>query len=200
MVADISATIAGKADDLLSVSEKALEIDRLLERADSTAVVDPEPFVGDVIDPLLERYPDARIDVTLGVDELRTVPRLLSLALVETVENALEHADGTPEVTVRATREGDFVRFVVADDGPGIPAMEIETVRSGAETSLEHASSLGLWLIYWATQSLGGDVSFDAADDGSTVALRVPDIKPSADAAGEGGPISSSRSVSETDD
>ena len=49
----------------------------------------------------------------------------------------------------------------VADDGPGIPEQELDILRKGHETQLQHGSSLGLWLAYWLVSAMGGDLRFD---------------------------------------
>ena len=76
---------------------------------------------------------------------------------------------------IEATMDGGRLRVVVTDDGPGIPSVELTPIRSGTETKLEHATGLGLWLIHWGTQSLGGDVAFETSDAGTRVTLTVPD-------------------------
>jgi len=106
---------------------------------------------------------------------LRTNPGLFSLVLGEVLENALVHAGTAPTVTVDIAWAGAEVRVRVVDDGPGIPESEVEPVVSGDETALEHASSLGLWIIYWGAQTLDGTVEFETTGDGSEVTLFVPD-------------------------
>jgi len=68
----------------------------------------------------------------------------------------------------------DGVRFVVSDDGPGIPPSELEPVREGEESSLRHSSGLGLWVVNWGAQTLRADLSFDV-DDGPTVTPSIPE-------------------------
>jgi len=179
--AALSERIVSTADSLLSISERAVELDGLLEEGGPTATVDVESFLERHVGSLAERYPEASVDLTVETCELRTERRLLLLVLEEAVENALKHADNAPGVEVRAERTGAGVRFAVADDGPGIPPVELEPVRSGTETDLQHATGLGLWLIRWGTQSLGGEVGFETGDDGTTVTLTVPDEGSSAD-------------------
>ena len=173
--AALSEQIVSTADGLLSISERAVALDGLLEEGGATTTVDVESFLEQCVDRLAEEYPEASVDATVGAGELRTDSHLLSLVVEETVENALKHAGDAPGVEVRVERKAAGVRFVVADDGPGIPPVEFEPVRSGTETDLQHATGLGLWLIRWGTQSLGGAVEFEAGDDGTTVTLTVPD-------------------------
>jgi len=183
-VADMSSTIVRKADGLLTISEKAVEIDRMLEHESDPEEIDIEPFLQRRVEPMADRYPDATLEVTVDAVELRTVSRLLSMVVEEAIENALRHAGDAPVVSVGASTEGDGVRIEVTDDGDGIPELEVAAVTSGRETDLEHATSLGLWLIHWGTQALGGEAEFDTSEEGSTVTLRLPDLA----AAGNGTP------------
>lgn len=68
------------------------------------------------------------------------------------------------------------IEVSVTDDGPGIPETEYSPIVNGGETALDHASSLGLWLVNWGVQSLGGEVAIDTTGNGSTVTLSVPDM------------------------
>jgi sensor histidine kinase regulating citrate/malate metabolism len=46
---------------------------------------------------------------------------------------------------------------------------------SGTETALQHGSGLGLWLVKWGTEIVGGSVSFDRNEPtGTVVTATVP--------------------------
>ena len=64
----------------------------------------------------------------------------------------------------------------VSDEGPGIPPAELDVLRAGVETALEHASGVGLWAIHWGTSRLNGAVRFQPSDRGTRVTLWVPDL------------------------
>jgi signal transduction histidine kinase len=127
----------------------------------------------------------------------------LHAVVQNTVENALAHhdsdgverEDGGPWVRVTLEREtggegqsdaddaGDAgaddrparFRLTVADDGPGIPDHEIETVESGRETALEHGSGLGLWVVAWGAAAVGADVDYAEREPrGTTVTVSIP--------------------------
>ncbi|NIC00533.1 ATP-binding protein [Halobacterium sp. R2-5] len=70
---------------------------------------------------------------------------------------------------------GDDVVIEVADTGAGIPDYERRILDQPAETTLSHASGLGLWLVYWTARESGGTVEFGADSDGTTVRFRLPD-------------------------
>jgi signal transduction histidine kinase len=101
---------------------------------------------------------------------------LLESAIRNVLENAVVHNDG-PEPTVEATVEadGDGYRIVVADNGPGIPAVERTVFTEARETALEHASGLGLWLVHWIVTESGGDLTIDTREPtGTLVTMRLP--------------------------
>ena len=53
---------------------------------------------------------------------LTTDPTPLSLVFRNLIDNAVKHHDQpTGTITVKASKKGDFARFAVIDDGPGIP-------------------------------------------------------------------------------
>jgi len=92
-------------------------------------------------------------------------------ALVELVENAVEH--GGSEIRVSADTDDDgTVRIDVADDGPGIPEDE-RVVISGEEeiTQLKHGSGLGLWVARSVAEAAGGELCFDT--DGERTVVRL---------------------------
>jgi len=175
--ADLTEAIAG-VDRLGRLSEETRRVQQLMERS----VADRTPTE---LRPLL----DAVVaDATAGTnaDTSVTVPnvtvsldaKLCRYALGHLVENAVEHSDTpSPRVAVRCERGESGLRIVVADDGPGIPDDERSVIETGEEGPLEHASSLGLWGANWATQAMGGSLSFEESDLGGTaVVVSLPDV------------------------
>ena len=55
----------------------------------------------------------------------------------------------------------------------------VAVLQRGRETSLEHASGLGLWLVHWIVTESGGSVSFEEREPrGSVVELTLPRAEP----------------------
>jgi signal transduction histidine kinase len=73
----------------------------------------------------------------------------------------VDRAEGTVTVTVE-------------DDGPGIPAEEVEVLDREVETALQHGSGLGLWIVKWVIERSDASIAFDATD-GTRVDITIPE-------------------------
>jgi len=98
----------------------------------------------------------------------------------ELVSNAVEHGGSAPEprVSVRVKESSDTEGvdqwwIDVADSGAGISDHEVEVFEDAEEEPLQHGKGLGLWLVWWGVDRLGGEVSFDT-DSGTTVTVELP--------------------------
>jgi signal transduction histidine kinase len=164
--------IQASADELAALSSKARATDQLLAR-------DAQPSQGDLAATLRELVPrdPAGVDVTVDAPEsapLSTDWAALRSALGSAIENAVEHAASAVVVTVVEQPSSYEVR--VADDGPGIPDVDLAALEAETETPLTHGVGLGLWQLKWGVKQLNGDLSFDTGDDhdGTTVRITVP--------------------------
>ncbi|RXK49373.1 sensor histidine kinase [Halorientalis pallida] len=172
--------IQQKAMRMVTLGDKAREIDRILDDES-----DGEPItVSQVLDLEVERAREAYPDVTFEAsapEAAATCDRPLGAVLRNLLENAAEHNDSDdPWVRVDARIEGDEAILEVVDNGPGIPAEERSVLRNKEETPLQHSSGLGLWLVSWGVERLGGTVTIAEADEsGTTIRLEVPVVEES---------------------
>ncbi|GAB3679745.1 hypothetical protein GCM10028857_01520 [Salinarchaeum chitinilyticum] len=171
-------TLDETARDLLSMSQKAKRISRVIDaERRELGEVDAASIVRSVVDRSRRMDPDA----TIEVDAPETCPVLGSGAIERAVEelvgNALQHAGPNPTITVTLEQVPDGAELTVADDGPGIPDAEREVLEAGEITPLQHGSGLGLWLIAHATAASGGTVSFDDEADGARVTLSFRSVE-----------------------
>jgi signal transduction histidine kinase len=166
------------AERALALSEKARELEALIRsRPASEDALDVSAAVERVVDRYRESHPTVAIEFrggparAFGVDE-----RSLEAAVSNLVENAIVHNDAVEpsvEVSVAATDSDAIV--AVADNGPGIPEAERAVLEMDAETSLEHGSGLGLWLVQWCAAAAGGELEFAENDSrGSVVRVSFP--------------------------
>jgi len=109
--------------------------------------------------------------------ELRGNRHLLSRALANLIENAIKY---TPEggITVAATTEGETVRIVVADSGPGVPEEARERVfdrfyRLEASRTTP-GNGLGLSLARAVIRLHGGDIRLEDNAPGLRAVITLP--------------------------
>ena len=179
---DAERRIERVAEDLLTTSERARELERYARRERTPERLDPEALLAGVVDATRERWPAATIRLSVRTDPETGIcaGAELERAVEELVENAVKHdPSAEPSVAVEAEADGEWVRLVVADDGPGIDGMESDVVAAGTETPLEHGSGLGLWLVNWVVTRYGGSFAIEAESDGSgtTATVRLPRIE-----------------------
>jgi len=169
---DDAAVVLAATDRLAAIGTRARRIDSLMSRDPDPTSVDLTAVVSDLISAVEPG------DVTVDTDvpptaPIRTDVETLRTTLVSPLENAVTYAESEVTVSIAATADG--YRIDIRDDGPGIPASELETLAAGTETTLQHGRGLGLWQLKWGVEALGGDLSFDI-DDGTTVTIRLADI------------------------
>ena len=164
-----------KTDELISTGEKVRDIESTIGDAGARTTFDLgsqlRAIAGDA-----ERDHGGTVECTVPEDvEIRANRDVLELVVANLLENALVHAiDDEGAVTLSATASEDEVTITVADDGPGIPENELETIERGTETDLVHGSGLGLWIVTWGVRHLGGEVVFESSEDGTTVRVMLP--------------------------
>ena len=97
--------------------------------------------------------------------------------LVPVLENAYRHANAT--VRIKVARDGAAIRFAIDDDGPGVPAADLESIfepgrRGDAIGSGSNGAGLGLALARRLARSAGGDVEAVHRDGGARFVVRLP--------------------------
>ncbi|AZH25027.1 hybrid sensor histidine kinase/response regulator [Haloplanus aerogenes] len=164
------------AEHLLEQANRERRIVEILTTPPDPVSVDLETVVRRLLGDLRERHPNADIDLE-RVDSVVVVAIPdISAAVEELVDNAVAYADSeTPTVRIAVVADDARGLVRVSDDGPGIPALERNTLRIDHEIdSLHHGSGLGLLFVYWVARLSGGDITIDDDDDGSTVTLSFP--------------------------
>ncbi|HMB50744.1 MAG TPA: histidine kinase N-terminal 7TM domain-containing protein [Natronoarchaeum rubrum] len=191
-LADAASIVVDESRQLLDLADRARELDRSVREGTEPSVVDLRSLIERQVaevDAAVQvasgpgsetaRRADAEIDVPQSL-QVRTDPTLLGLVVGNLLENAVQHNDAAESiVTVRTAgtaRDGRAIRLEIADNGPGIPQTEVAVLEDGSETSLEHGSGLGLWVVKTGVTALGGDLSFRADEHGTTVELVIPGL------------------------
>jgi signal transduction histidine kinase len=126
------------------------------------------------------RLPDAARSMPPEPIMLESDPRRLERIIANLLDNAREHAPGSPvEVTVALDANGQSAAVAVADRGPGIPPDRLPHVFDRffkADPSRSAGSSgLGLAIAAEHAKLLGGELSADnRAGGGALMTLRLP--------------------------
>lgn len=96
--------------------------------------------------------------------ELVTRPVKLQRAIANLVQNALRHAG---QAHVRLSREGDGIRLIVEDRGPGIPPDQLDAVLEpfrrieGSRNRNTGGAGLGLAIVHRSISRLGGTIRLE---------------------------------------
>jgi two-component system sensor histidine kinase CpxA len=122
--------------------------------------------------------------VTLNIAENMRVmaePELLARALANLVRNALRYAGTEGPITVSATSESRRVSILVEDEGPGVPAADLDRLGEPffrpelARTRETGGVGLGLAIVRNSIASCGGEVRFaNRTPQGFRAEIRLP--------------------------
>ncbi len=147
-----------------------------------------ESFVSELWDGFAVLEAERRFELGPVPDgRLRADPDRLAQALRNLVRNAIEHTEeGTGRVLLHVEPAGPgSVRFVVQDDGPGIPADQREAVferfhrTDSARNRAAGGTGLGLAIVKAIADAHGGTVrATAAATGGARIELELPGFTP----------------------
>ncbi|MEZ5289321.1 MAG: ATP-binding protein [Vicinamibacterales bacterium] len=112
-----------------------------------------------------------------GVADVRLDPEQIKRVLVNLIDNAIEAMERRGTIAIETARDATngFVRVIVADDGPGIPAAEREKLFLPYYSTKGRGSGLGLAIVRRIVAEHGGSV--DVADNlprGTRFTIELP--------------------------
>jgi signal transduction histidine kinase len=175
-IAEDATRIRRRGESLLELADHARAIESSLGDHDSESAVRPAgEILGEVGAVLADEFPAAVVTTDIAdADVLVPSGDLLVVVLDELGRNGIVHDLGDPRVDFAVTADGDRVRFVVGDDGPGLPPVERRVLTEPfVETPTQHGSGLGLWLVTWLVARIDGEISVSVGD-GTRVTVTVP--------------------------
>lgn len=121
------------------------------------------------------------VEVSISVPDSAVVEanHMFEAALTEVITNAVKHNGAeTPSIAIAVSpTEGSerAIEIRISDNGPGIPDHELEPLKEGKEGQVVHLSGLGLWFVMWTIRQSGGELDFEANEQGgTTVRIHVP--------------------------
>ncbi|ELZ72965.1 PAS-PAC-PAC sensing histidine kinase [Haloferax prahovense DSM 18310] len=178
-VLESAAAIERATSELLSLAETARKFSSALdpnvaERVQPQNVAD---CVRNVVEGAQLSYPDATITVDAPDVANARAHTTFELAVNELIDNAVVYGGDEVEIHLSVTDDDGPEQVVirVADNGPGIPPLERESLNSGRESPLQHTNGLGLWFVRWAVTNSNGSMEItDNQPNGTVIELRLP--------------------------
>ena len=181
-----SDSIREHLDIVLENAEHAVEITTTARQMAKVMLSDTEniaptplaPSLSSAVEEVQNTYPDAVITPTAAVPETPVQANdMLEAVFRNLLKNAIQHNDKeVPEVDISARERTDSVLIQIADNGPGIPDTEKETIFGKGETGLDSSGTgLGLYLVKTLVESYGGVIEiYDNEPVGTIFSVTVP--------------------------
>ncbi len=166
-------------DDLLQYSR----VGRLQQ---SISEVDVAALLDTIVDSL-PRPEAMEVQIGPGMPIIHTLRAPLDLALSNLIQNAIKHHDRDDgRIVVLCHDAGEYFRFSVQDDGPGISPEFHERIFKMFETLRPRddveGSGMGLSLVEKTVESIGGGISLESQPGrGSTFSFTWPKSPPRGD-------------------
>ena len=170
-------TIRNTAQRLMSHSEKATILRKLINADEQTETINLSQL-GRKQQQRIEQTTAATINTAVDDGVVVIGHPLLTVAIDELVDNAIEHHDepaaSTLSIEVQATADQGVIQ--IEDDGPGIDPDELTAFDVGGETDLTHGSGVGLWLVNIIARKSNGSASITrcGTGDGTRATLQLP--------------------------
>jgi two-component system sensor histidine kinase CreC len=176
------ASIAAQGERMAQMVDKLLALAAVehRQRIEQPQALDAATLLHEAVDAVRDHADSVGIE--LQVEEDGAAPGLtgdaflLRQALVNLLDNALDFAPPGTTVDARVRREGDGMRFEVADRGPGVPDYARKRVferfyslpRPGGGS---RSSGLGLPFVAQVAELHGGNAALLQREGGGTVAM-----------------------------
>ena len=162
--------IENKSEQIVETSELARQIQSIEDDPDRKPVDVVATVVG-YVSEARDTYPEATISTDLPEEAWVEAGDLFRTALSNLVENAIEHHDRSPSVTIQvADAATGSVTVRVLDDGPGVPREVREALFRHENGPSEGRPGLGLWLVKGVVDGYGGELSIRDREPRGTVA------------------------------
>jgi two-component system, OmpR family, sensor kinase len=192
--ADREAGLRSIESQVLRLSRLTADLRKIAELASSERdrrLLDVVPLLEEAVDIAREQAPAAERRLSVGLPEASSAmppvvgdADLLTLAVVNLVDNAIKYTSAGDRIEVRARDASNRVVIEVADTGPGIPDDEVahiwDELYRGAQARAVPGSGLGLALVRAVAEQHGGTVEVESwIGHGTVVRLLLPSARPS---------------------
>lgn len=183
-VQEASDIIHSRAENLGNMAESLKEIGQAITQTEDSQVRKHAPTaVKEVVKTVSSRYPPAEITINERADMWIAIDDTFTYALTEALENAVRHSEEPApvvEVDLGPSPNTGRVEIRVSDTNSPIAEEEIKALRDPANTrNVFHGSGVGLFVMKWCIESLGGEVKFERSESkGNTVYFYLPPKTP----------------------
>jgi PAS domain S-box-containing protein len=173
-------TILDITSEVGGLSESVKQIEQIAEpTATERSPTDLRAVARSLVDDVRTEYPAATVSLDAPDSVWVIADEGVRYAVNHALRNAIEHNDrDAPTVTVGVDSSGErgHGRVRIEDDGPSIPEIETSVLKEDVETSSTyHGAGVGLWVMQWCVDSLGGELSFsENAPRGNVVTISLP--------------------------
>ncbi|GAA5432479.1 PAS domain-containing sensor histidine kinase [Haloarcula japonica] len=185
-VHEASGTIRSRVENLTDIVESVKQIERAVAGpgTDSTRCHVTRKVRG-IVNTIVTDYPAAEITVTDRAEMWIDSSDAFTYALTHAVENAIIHSEAvTPTVEVRIGPSPNTgrVEICIRDSNPPIPDTEVSALFDPTQaTETAHGTGVGLFVMKWCLESLGGELRFERSGDGNAVFFYLPARDPPGD-------------------
>lgn len=198
--------ISGYADEIRSgavedsvreyaerINDKALELGRLSERVGQIEQVVSADYgtptrrrASDVVHAVVEEkrrdYPRVTFTVEEHTEMWVRVDEAFRVGLAHAIENGAVHNTGDDqhvEVCVDESPNTGRTEVRIHDDGPPIPDIEVNALdESKSFSGTDHGSGVGLFVMKWCIESLGGELCIERDSGNNVVSFYLPPKTP----------------------
>jgi signal transduction histidine kinase len=149
---------------------------------------DLNTVVGEVVELMQQRAADAKVSLDWQAGEnvpvLTFDPEALHRAVLNVVTNAIDATEGRPEAQIKVattySADDSLARIIVADNGPGIAAENLEKIFTlFMSTKHNRGTGLGLPVSQKIMQEHGGRIVVESElNKGSRFILELPAVLP----------------------
>lgn len=165
---------------LVDIAEKSRHLrDLVLADDPEPRPIDLVPVVHHHADGVQEDFPEAVVTVDAPESATALAHPRIGIGIDEVVRNAIIHADrADPTVAITVTTGDERVAIEVADDGPGLPSMELSALEGSFEEPLEHSRGIGLWLVQFLIAKSDASLSTRPNDPTGTIVRMTFEREP----------------------
>ncbi|GAB3582095.1 sensor histidine kinase [Calidifontibacter terrae] len=186
-----SGRMRGETDRLTRLVQEIVQLSRLqvADTLDDPKRIDVRACARDAVDHLRLLAEDRNISLVTDLGsapaEVFGDPNLITTAIRNLVENAVNYSGPNTKVALTVVGTTDLITISVKDQGSGIPAIDLERIFErfyrvdAARSRRTGGTGLGLAIVKHVSANHGGEVTvWSEEGHGSTFTIRLPAAAP----------------------